>query len=342
MAPRPTLKDVSRRAGVSTFTASNALSGKDGVAPETRKRVQSAAAEIGYVPNAVAASLKGSSSSAIGVMTASGRNQYYSMLVQAIDGVLQEEGLHAVTNDAMRGGRYDAARERESVESLLAQRVSAIVATYSLSIESLALIQSWNIPLLFVDALPPTGAELYPFVGADNFTASQQVADHLADTGHRRVVFVAYPHEWNTRQLREHGFVETAAAHGMETVVLESNNSAEGARQTIYDYLSTHREDLPDALYASNTPLLQGSLKAFQDLGIVAGTDISVVGFDDFEWADLLSPRITVVDQHIQQIGQEAGRLLTRMVSGGRADEHIAITPHLIIRDSVCTRSPRL
>lgn len=341
MAHRPTLKDVSQRAGVSTFTASQALSGKSGVAADTRKRVQSVAAEIGYVPNAVAASLKGSSSSAIGVMTASGRNQYYSMLVQAIDGVLQEEGLHAVTNDAIRGGHYDAARERESVEVLLAQRVSAIVATYSLSVESLALIQSWNIPLLFVDALPPAGADQFPFVGADNYAASRQVAKHLALTGHRRAVFVAYPQEWNTRQLREQGFVDTSAVHGMETVVVESDNSAEGARQAIHDYLSAHRNDLPDALYASNTPLLQGSLKAFQDLGIAAGAEISVIGFDDFEWADLLSPRITVVDQHIQQIGQEAGRLLTEIVAGGRVDEHIAIAPHLIIRDSVRTRSPR-
>jgi len=108
VARRITLKDVSARAGGSTYTVSQALAGKAGVSDETREMVIRTADEMGYVTNVLAANLKGQTSSTVGVMTASGRNQYYSMLVQGIDGGLQQYGLHAVTNEAMCGGVYDA------------------------------------------------------------------------------------------------------------------------------------------------------------------------------------------------------------------------------------------
>ncbi|RQP12228.1 MAG: LacI family transcriptional regulator [Microbacteriaceae bacterium] len=339
MARRITLKDVSARAGVSTYTVSQALAGKAGVSDETREMVIRTADEMGYVTNVLAANLKGQTSSTVGVMTASGRNQYYSMLVQGIDGVLQQYGLHAVTNDAMRGGVYNAELERESVSALLQQRVALIVATYSLGESSLRAIREWDIPLVFVDSLPPAAAEPCPFVGCDNRLAGELVAEHLAGLGHRNAVFLGFPADWNTRLPREAGFRDAASRLGMSVTTVESENTAEGAYAAMRGHLAEVGSGSFDAIYASNTPLLHGVLRALRDEGLSVPESVSVVGFDEFEWAELLSPSVTVVDQHIEQIGREAGRLIAEIVTEGReVTEHLAIRPDLIIRQSTAPR----
>jgi len=339
MVRQPTLLDIANHVGVSTFAASRALAGKPGVSTETRERVVTAARELGYVANAVAANLKGGRSSTVGVMTASGRNQYYATLVQGIDAVLQRNGLHLVTNDAMRGGRYDGERQRQSVEALLQQRVAAIVATYPLSETSLDLIRQWQTPLLFVDALPPSGAGSCPFVGCDNLEAGRLVANYLSSLGCRRVTILAYPKEWNTRAPREQGFRDSA--HSTMTIeVVESDNSAESAFDAMVRHLrGTQR---PDAIYALNTPLLQGAMRALNAAGLRIPDDISVLGFDDFEWAPLLDPPMTVVDQHIDEIGRLAGTAIvdllaspsTSTVSPAAPPAYIAVPPTLVIRGS--------
>ena len=92
MNTRPTLKDVGAAAGVSVYVASRALRGESGVAASTRARVERAASELGYVRNEMAAGLRKKNSHTVGILTASGRNQYYSMLAQVIDSTLREIG----------------------------------------------------------------------------------------------------------------------------------------------------------------------------------------------------------------------------------------------------------
>lgn len=339
MSRRITIKDVSARAGVSTYTVSQALGGKPGVSDETREMVVRLASEMGYVQNVVAASLKAQTSRTVGVMTASGRNEYYSMLVQAIDGVLQRHGLHSVTTDAMQRGKYEPSLERASVDALLQQRVALIVATYSLNEHSLRTIRDWGIPLVFVDALPPQSVQQVPFVGCDNALASQKVANHLADLGHRSALFVGFPAEWTTRAPREAGFREAALARGLEVHTVESENSSEGALAAMSEWLANPGRPPIDAIYASNTPLLHGALRALRNARLRVPYDVSVVGFDEFEWAELLSPSITVVDQHIGQIGREAARLIVEVITEGRpVSEHLAIEPDLVVRESTSQR----
>jgi LacI family transcriptional regulator len=334
---RPTFKDISLRAGVSTFAVSQALSGKSGVAEATRLRVVQIAEELGYVPNALAAGLKNQATRTVGVMTASGRNQYYSMLVQAIDGVLQHAGYYAVTNDALRGGAYSAELEASSVDQLLQQRVSVVVATYSLSEASLAKLRRWETPVIFVDSLPPRSAADEPFIGADNYAASRLVAEHFASTGYQRTAFLAFPAKWNTRALREAGFVDTAHELGLEVEVIETENTVEGATAAVRERLSAPPGGWPQAIYATNTVLLQGTLRALHDLGLLVPADMGVLGFDDFDWAELVAPPITVVDQHIDQIGRLAADSIIEIVEGRRTRHeplHIQVAPTLTVRAS--------
>jgi LacI family transcriptional regulator len=319
---------------------SQALSGKPGVSDHTRQRITKAAQELGYVPNALAAQLKNRVTRTIGIMTASGRNQYYSMLVQAIDSGLQPAGYHAVTNDAMRHGSYDATLEAASVDALLAQRVAAIITTYSLSEESVRKLEAWGIPVLFVDSPPPDHAASSPFIGSDNRGGSRKVAEYFASLGIRDTALVAYPGSWGTRFPREEGFTQAATALGISVEVLEAENNADSAFQAVTSFLN---DRMPQSIYATNTVLLQGTLRALRMQGLAVPDDVSVVGFDEFEWAELLNPPMTVVDQHIPEIGALAATTVIGLLSadGPTPPVQVELECELVIRDSCRPSRPR-
>jgi LacI family transcriptional regulator len=343
MTRRPTLRDISEEAGVSVFAVSKAIAGKPGVSHSTRERILGIAESLGYVPNRLAAHLKGSTTRTIGVMSASGRNQYYAVLVQALDGVLQGQGYHAITSDAMRGGTYLAEVERKSVEELLEQRVGAVVATYSLAPESLDLLEKWEIPVVFVDSPPPESHAHYPFVGCDNYGASASVARYFGSLGLDSALYLAFPPEWNTRGPRERGFTETAAGLGMSVEIAEAENTSESAHDAIYEIFSKRPASRwPEAIYATNTLLLHGALSALKELDIDIPGSVSVLGFDEFDWSELVQPPMTVVNQHIDQIGRTAGEMVLGIVKDKDAafrSRWVEVQPELVIRKSCASRS---
>jgi LacI family transcriptional regulator len=339
-ATRPTLRDVSARTGLSVFSVSRALSGQKGVSEETRDRVIAAARDVGYVANQLARSLKGNSSRTIGILAGGTANQYYATLIGAFDQVLRDANFQSILADTMAAGGYGRERETRLVSALLEQRVAAIVVTYSLAPANLRLITQWNIPLIFVDCVPPKRYAEYAAVACDNEQASRLVGEHFASHGYRSWAFVGYPKRWSSRLPREQAFHEAAHRHGATVDVIETGNDPATPYTAMARYLTEHPAGTVDAIYCANTPLLQGTLRAIREDGRRVGTDIGVIAFDEFEWSALLQPSITVIDQHIPDIGSDAAAMLLDELAGGRdADAprtrtaHL-VTPTLIVRQS--------
>src|SRR5260370_2017607 len=258
---RPTLRDVSARTGLSAFSVSRALKGEKGVSEETRARVQAAAREVGYVANGLARSLKGNSSRTIGILAGGTANQYYATLIGAFDQALRDANFQSILADTMADGAYGRDRESPLVGALLEQRVAAIVVTYSLAPGNLRLITEWNIPLIFVDCVPPKRYAGYPAVACDNEQASRLVGDHFAWHGYRRWVFVGYPKRWRSRVPRERAFLEAAERHGATVDLIETGNDPVTPYEAVSRYLAGHPAGTVDAIYCANTPLLQRTLR---------------------------------------------------------------------------------
>jgi DNA-binding LacI/PurR family transcriptional regulator len=306
--PRPTLRHVSDAAGVSLFTASRALGNQKGVAAETRARVQRVAAELGYIANLAARNLKHRGNRTIGILTANTANQYYPALVGAIEDELQAAGYGCFVTNAVSHGAYDLDRETRFVATLLEQRVSGVIVTYALSEANLALLQQWDMPLLFVDCPPPPDHADLPVVGIDNHAASLLLGRHLAGHGYRHWTFIGFPAGWSTRAPRESGFAAAATEAGAKLDVIEAGTDSTSAGIAVGRYLDALSGDQrPQAMFAANTPLLHGTWQALQQRGLRVPDDIAVVAFDDFDWAPLLSPPVTVIDQHIAALGRQAG-----------------------------------
>lgn len=345
---RPTLRHVSEAAGVSLFTASRALANQGGVAAETRDRVQRIAAELGYVANQAARNLKHRRSQTIGILTANTSNQYYPLLAGAIEDAVQAAGYgcfvaNAVSRRDGEPARYDTTREDRFVAALLEQRVAGVIVTYALTETNLALLRQWRIPLLFVDCPPPAEHADLPAIGIDNAAASHLLGRHLAEHRYRHWAFIGFPQDWTTRALRQQGFAAAAAEAGARLDIVEAGNDADTAYREIGAYLdqARARQALPRVLFASNTPLLHGAWRALAERNLRIPEDIAVVAFDDFDWAPLLTPGVTVIDQHIADLGRRAGEaMLAHLQSDGAAPlvTDLSLPATLCIRQSCgCT-----
>jgi LacI family transcriptional regulator len=323
---RPTLKDVSGAARVSTFTVSRALGRQSGVSAETRERVFEAARALGYVPNRLARSLKHADSQMIGVLVSNNANPFFATLVRSLENVVQKQGFQCFVLDAEEDGEYRTERETLLVAALLEQRVAGIALTYVPTAGNMEALAKWRVPLVFVDCVSPPGYEGYPSVTADNWSASHNVGLHFARLAYRGWVFVGHTRKRASRKDRERGFGDAARACGASLRIVEGANDRESAYRALRAMLSDCvRNDLPDAVLASNELLLHGSLRAIREVGLRIPDDIAVVGFDEFIWAELVDPPMTVVDQHIDRIGGEAGRLLLGEIAGG--PEVLGVTP---------------
>jgi LacI family transcriptional regulator len=332
-----TLRDVCAAADVSTYTGSRALNGFQGVAEETRQRVLKVAAELGYVPNQHARNLKNPDSRTIVVLTANMANQYYSVLVSGIEAVLDPEGYSCITMDSVLAGTYSQKREDRLVAATMAQRVAAVVITYNLSQQNMRALAGWGIPLSFVDSSAPEGFRDFPSVSADNYKGSWDIGLHLAGHGYTRWAFVGHTKTWNTRAPRQKGFEDAAAASNAIVDVIEGANDNLTARDAVCDYLArTPRARRAEVFYASNTVLLRGTLEALRRMELAVPDDVAVVAFDDFEWADMLDPPVTVVDQDVAAIGRAAGSLLLRNLTepADGHDGNLVLKPTLRIRRS--------
>lgn len=309
-----TLKDVAEAAGVSVYSASRALNGLSGVASGTRDRVVQTAGELGYVPNRLARSLRRHDSHTIGILTANAENEFYAQLVAGLESVVGPEGFHTLASDAIELGAFSPQREAAFIESMIQLRVAGVVLTYRIRPEQLTRLLDRGIPIVFVDCTPPENASMIPFVMSDGEGISRVVGRHFADHGYRHWAFVGHTRGWPSREGREAGFSQAAQEAGARLDIVEGGNSIHDAHRAVAEYLESMGPERPDALYASNVPLLNGSVRAMKEYDLRVSADVGVIGFDEFDWAVAVETPFTIVDQGIREMGELAGELTLQSI----------------------------
>lgn len=310
---RKTMRDVSVATGLSTYTVSRALSGADGVSAESRAHVLKVAREIGYIPNRAAQELRRANRDSVAVITASTSNSYYLDLMEGIHHALRSTGRAVIVGDIAIDGVYSAELEDQLVRRLIESRTAGVIATLTLRPENLKLLDQWDVPVVFVDSDPPEGAGHYPSVTTDNYAASLTVGDHIASHGYGNWLLLMYPDKWSTRFERERGIRDAAARHAADLTVIECENNDLAAQEAFARHLEEAAR-LPDVLIAGNNPLLLGALKLCREKAIRIPDDMAVVSFDDFAWAPLMDPPLTVLDEDSKSIGSRAAATLTAII----------------------------
>jgi LacI family transcriptional regulator len=322
--PRPTMRDVASRAGVSLKTVSRVINGEPGVAVATAARVGDAIDALGFQRNDLARSLRqGVSSSTLGLVIEDVANPFYSAIAQAVEAAARERGYLLITASC----EEDPERERELVNALLRRRVDALLLVPA-SREHAYLADAT--PVVFLDR-PPVGLEA-DCVLLDNLGGARRAVEHLLAHGHERIAMVGDTAELYTAVERLAGYRQALEAAGVpirdELVRLGTHDAAQ-AELVVRELLALPDAQRPTALFAGNNRNAIGALRALRD----APRRTALVGFDDFELADLLE--VTVVRHDSQRMGAHAAALAFERLDGvERPRRRVVVPTELVVRGS--------
>jgi LacI family transcriptional regulator len=322
------MRDVAEVAGVSLKTVSRVINDEPGVAAATADRVTAAIQELGFQRNDLARSLRqGVTSSTLGLVIEDVANPFYSAIAQAVESAAGERGFMLITASC----EEDPARERELVQALLRRRVDALLLVpASRDHGYLARETADGTPIVFLDR-PPSGLDA-DCVLLDNLGGARSATEHLLARGHERIAVVADPDSLYTAAERLAGYRQALDAAGIpvraELLRLGSHDVAQ-AEAVVRDLLALPADRRPTAVFAGNNRHTIGALRALRGVSRPA----ALVGFDDFELADLLG--VTVVRHDSPQMGASAAALaFERLDGGGREPRRVVVPTELVVRGS--------
>ncbi|MDA9411069.1 LacI family DNA-binding transcriptional regulator [Bradyrhizobium sp. CCBAU 45384] len=329
-----TIADVARKAGVSVSTVSHVVNGTRRVAPDTARAVEAAIASLSYRPNIMARSLKAASTRSVGIAISSISNPYFSDIICAIETECARLGMMVFLSDT----EDDPERELEVVMALHQRRVDGIILAPSPDPDrrTLAYLRDVGLPCVLVDRMPdPT----FDQVGINNREAMRNLVARVAAHGHRRIGYVGGNPGFATTLARIAGYREGLAGAGGaidERLLVTGSATTNSAMQAAERLLDLDQP--PTALVGGNNLATIGIMKAIHRRGLRVPKDISIVGFDDFEWADCFEPRLTLVAQPCAEIGRRAAFLLMERIAAPQGARRSIQLDAVIIERESCGR----
>lgn len=323
-----TSHDVARLAGVSQPTVSRALRNQQGVAPDTRRRIEEAAAALGYVPSQLGRGLATRVTRRIGIVAAELTNPFYPHLVEPLHDRFERAGYRSVLFAEREDNHVAFA---DLVDGLL----DAVVLTTTVLGSPLPReLTQRGLPFVFLNR--DGGDVAADAVVMDNALGARLVADLLVDSGHRRIGAVFGPRTTSTGREREAGFRGQLATHGLDLpsrATVSGPFSFAAGRAGIRALLSS--EDRPSAIFCANDVLALGALDETTRMGLRVPQDVSIIGFDDITMAGWERFSLTTVHSDLAGLaGVAADLLLERIADPDRAPCRVIQRPELVLRGS--------
>ena len=329
-----TVRDVARRAGVSTSTVSHVLNRTRFVSEELHDRVLAAMRELDYHPNAAARMLSLKRSHALGLIVSDIQNPFFASITRGVEDVAQEHGYTVVLCNSDEA----AARETACLRTLQSRQVDGVLlASAGAADEHITRLVKAGYPIVLVDRdLPELGV---PAVLLDNEGAAYSAVRHLIERGHRRIGMISGRASISTTTERIAGYTRALREAGLEVddrLVISGESTSEGGAAAAHALLDM--QPPPTAIFSGNNLMSIGALHAIASRHLSVPDDVAVVGFDDFPfpWSDAFSPHLTTVAQPTYELGRRAAELLVHMLdgSGVNANQRTVLEGKLLIRES--------
>ncbi|MFC9887866.1 LacI family DNA-binding transcriptional regulator [Streptomyces pilosus] len=331
----PTLEEVAALAGVGRGTVSRVINNAAGVKESTRRTVQRAIAELGYVPNLAARSLAGRRADAVAlVMTEPDwwmfGEPFFSEIVRSVGDALTDTKVQLLLTLV----RTDAERRR-FVEYARGGRVDGVMLMSVHAEDALPdMLAEVGLPTVLLGRR--SGDEGVTYVDADNAGGARSAVTHLLDSGRRSVATVTGPLDMYVAQCRLRGYREALLRAGVESRpswIAEGDFSEDSGRRATAGLLERAPEI--DAVFAASDTMAAGALNALRAAGRRVPEDVAVIGFDDFPLAQHTDPKLTTVRQPLEDIGRTMVRLLLEeMEDSAVAWRHVILRTELVLRGS--------
>jgi len=333
-----TIRDIAERASVSVSTVSLVLRDSPLVREETRERVKKAAADIGYVYNRSAASLRSRQTGVVGLCVNDLTNPYFAEMVAGIERALYALGRTVLMSDAQE----DPARQLAFVEKMREYSVDGLLVSPAHTIQAprlAALVRTSRIPCVLVSRdLPGSGLD---YAGYNHRDGMLLAVEHLIASGHRRIALLGGSRATWVGSERVKGYRLALAGAGLPhdpVLEIEGPLTRQDGMRIIERVLAL--EHPPTAAACANDVFAFGVMLGLRRRGLEPGRDFAVTGNDNIAEAALWTPSLTTVDTDFQVIGSEAVRmLLERIKDPSLPPRHLVLPVHLEVRNSSMARS---
>jgi LacI family transcriptional regulator len=336
VADRITLKDVAREAGVHVSTASRALNPMTSsvVNPDTVERVTMVARRLGYRPHPLARGLRTNQTMSVGMVIPDVENPLFGPIIAGAESVLVEEGYSVLIGNADRG----AVHAESVVADMLERRVDGLLlATATRADGVITDLMRRQIPIVLVNRR--TDDETVPSIVGDDDAGIDLAVEHLTSLGHHHIGHVAGPSWVSTGIDRREAFLVAMAKAGLDAdleLVEEADwFQVEPGHQACLTLLEHHPQ--LTAIVAANDLLGLGCYRAIRSLGLDVPNDVSVTGYNDIPFLDLMQPPMTAVRVPYRELGARGAATLLEIMGGKHSPNGpavIKLAPSLVVRAS--------
>ncbi len=313
-------------------TAARALGGYGYASESARERVARAASALDYHPNAIARSMIKGRTNTLGVIVSDNANPFFAAVVRGIEDVVLAQGYAIILCNADE----DPTKEAMYVRTIRQKRVDGLIISPSGGgVELLRGLLSGGIPVVQVDR--HHGGLKADAALIDNRAGVRAAVEHLIRLGHRRIGIISGPRRLFTGRERLEAFLDAlrrARIRPNERWILEGTFKAHSGYEMAGQILRLRRR--PSALFVANNLMTIGALLRLKEEGIAIPKEMAVVGFDDMDWAPVLTPPLTAVAQPGYALGTVAAQLLLRRLAAQRGGppQTVVLQPQLVVRES--------
>ncbi len=324
-----TIKQVSEAAGVSSATVSRVINNTDTVKEKTRQQVLAAMEKLGYRHNVIAASLASNKTHTIGYVVPELHGSFFGTMVAGSEKVLRKANKHMFVVT----GHSDEALEKKEIEALLSRRCDALILhVEAVSDEYLVELASQDVPLVVVNRYIEAIGDRC--ISLDNVTGGYIATKHLLELGHRDIGYLSGALFKADGINRLEGHKRALAEAGVNynpNLTYEGNFQAQSGEAGIEALEAAGC--YYTAVACANDEMASGAINALRNHGKRVPEDVSVIGFDNIDFASYLTPKLTTVDYPVRDIGAMAANWILDQVYGSHKVvlEHI-LTPRLIER----------
>ncbi len=332
---RPTIAQIARAAGVSVPTVSKVLNGRADVADATRAHIERVIEEYGFVRNRAARALRQGKTGLVDLVVPRLDDEYFLLILQGVEQRLKEAGMRLVLTST----QYQTEQEARWVETVTDRSTDGVLLVLP-SDEAIARLEERRVPFVVIHnqgGLPST----IPSVTITSWEGGYAATNHLIALRHRRIAYIGKD-VYSIDALER--FAGYRAAMDVARLPLDPALQCAGSFSAAAGYAATQSllalEQPPTAIFAGNDHQATGVYQALYERGIAIPQEVSVVGFDNLPYAELMNPPLTTVQAPRLELGLVAASLLLRLIAGEQVDVARMALPTQLIQRRSCAFNP--
>jgi LacI family transcriptional regulator len=332
---RTTIKDIAKVLNISPAAVSKAMHDDTRISAKTKEAVKRVAKELNYQPNHLASALRKGKSNLVGVIVPRTNSNFFSSVLEQMEAVLDKAGYNIIITQSNESFE----KECKNIDTLLFTQVDGIIASMANETVDLSYyekIKSKGIPLILFDR--GENDLNVDYVGINDYDSSHMIVEHLISKGCKRIAHIGGYRRTRIFNNRIRGYIDAIKTNNLpidDSLIIESALTLEDGRREMKNLLKL--KNRPDAVYVAGDYAALGALQVLNEKQISVPNDIRLIGFGNEPFTALVSPTITSVDQHSEDIGRLAAETFLQHVKKPELKQSlnkIILDAELIIRDS--------